>query len=47
MGMMEPVTMAALTLAITAERLAPAPLRVARVAGVAIVVVGVMIIERV
>ena len=44
---MEPVTMTAVTLAITAERLAPAPLRVARVTGVAIVVVGVVMIARV
>lgn len=47
MGMMEPVTMTAVTLAITAERLAPAPFRVARVTGVAIVVVGVAMIARV
>lgn len=40
-GMMNLVAMAAVALAISAERLAPAPLRVARVAGVAIVVVGV------
>jgi predicted metal-binding membrane protein len=46
-GMMDLVAMAAVTLAITAERLAPAPLRVARVAGVAIVVVGVLTIARV
>ena len=43
-GMMDLVAMAAVTLAISAERLAPAPLRVARVAGVAIVVVGVLTI---
>ncbi len=41
-GMMDPVAMAAVTLAISAERLAPAPLRVVRVAGVAIAVVGVL-----
>jgi predicted metal-binding membrane protein len=43
-GMMDLVAMAAVTLAISAERLAPAPLRVARVAGVAIVVTGVLTI---
>jgi predicted metal-binding membrane protein len=43
-GMMDPVAMAAVTLAISAERLAPAPLRVARLSGVAIVVVGVLTI---
>ena len=43
-GMMNLLAMAAVTLAITAERLAPAPLRVARVAGVAIVAVGVLTI---
>jgi len=46
-GMMDLVAMAAVTLAISAERLAPAPLRVALVAGVAIVVVGVLTIARV
>jgi predicted metal-binding membrane protein len=46
-GMMNLLAMAAVTLAISAERLAPAPLRVARVAGVAIVVVGVLTIARV
>jgi predicted metal-binding membrane protein len=45
-GMMDLVAMAAVTLAISAERLAPAPLRVARLAGVAIVVVGVLTIAR-
>ena len=45
-GMMDLVAMAAVTLAISAERLAPVPLRVARVAGVAIVVVGVLTIAR-
>jgi predicted metal-binding membrane protein len=45
-GMMDLVALAAVTLAITAERLAPAPLRVARVAGVAIIVVGVLSIAR-
>jgi predicted metal-binding membrane protein len=43
-GMMNLLAMAAVTLAITAERLAPAPRRVARVVGVAIVVVGVLTI---
>jgi predicted metal-binding membrane protein len=47
MGMMDLVAMAAVTLAIAAERLAPVPLRVARVAGVVIVVVGVLTIVRV
>ncbi len=46
-GMMDLVAMAAVTLAISAERLAPAPLRIARVAGVAIVMVGVLTIARV
>jgi predicted metal-binding membrane protein len=46
-GMMNLVAMAVVTLAISAERLAPAPLRVARVVGVAIVVVGVLTIARV
>ena len=46
-GMMDLVAMAAVTLAISAERLAPAPLRVARVAGVAIVLVAVLTIARV
>ena len=45
-GMMDLVAMAAVTLAISAERLTPAPLRVARVTGVAIVVVGVLTIAR-
>jgi len=43
---MDLVAMAAVTLAISAERLAPAPLRVARLAGVTVVVVGVMTIVR-
>lgn len=46
-GMMDLVAMAAVTLTISAERLAPAPLRVARVAGIAMVVVGVVTIARV
>jgi predicted metal-binding membrane protein len=46
-GMMDLVAMAAVTLAISAERLTPVPLRVARLAGVAIVVVGVLTIARV
>jgi predicted metal-binding membrane protein len=45
-GMTDLVAMTAVTLAISAERLAPVPLRVARVAGVAIVVVGVLTIAR-
>jgi predicted metal-binding membrane protein len=46
-GMMDLVAMAAVTLAISAERLTPVPLRVARAAGVAIVVAGVLTIARV
>jgi predicted metal-binding membrane protein len=46
-GMMDLVAMAAVTLAIAAERLAPFPLRVARVAGVAILVAGVVTIARI
>ena len=46
-GMMDLVAMAAATLAISAERLAPAPLRAAQVAGAAIVVVGVLTIVRI
>jgi predicted metal-binding membrane protein len=46
-GMMDPIAMAAVTLAISAERLAPAPLLVARVAGAAIVVAGMLAIARV
>lgn len=46
-GMMDPMAMAAVTLAITAERLAPAPLRIARAAGVAIVLVGALTIARI
>jgi predicted metal-binding membrane protein len=46
-GMMDLVAMAAVTLAISAERLAPVPLRVARVAGGVIVLVGVLMIVRV
>jgi hypothetical protein len=41
-GMMNPAAMVAATLAISVERLAPAPMRVARAVGVAIVVVGVL-----
>lgn len=40
MGMMHVVVMAALTLAISAERLAAAPLRVARAAGLALALIG-------
>lgn len=45
-GMTNLVAMVAVTLAISAERLAPAPLRVARVAGAAMVVLGVLTIAR-
>ena len=45
-GMMDLVAMAAVTLAITAERLTPAPLRAARVTGVAIIVLGLLTIVR-
>lgn len=45
-GMMNPVAMAAAGLAIGAERLAPAPVRVARVVGAVIVVAGVLTIAR-
>lgn len=43
-GMMHPVAMAAAAIAIAAERLAPAPMRAARVAGVVIAVAGVLTI---
>jgi predicted metal-binding membrane protein len=46
-GMMDPMAMAAVTLAISAERLARAPLRIARAAGVMIVVVGALTIARI
>jgi predicted metal-binding membrane protein len=46
LGMIDLVAMAAVALAISAERLTPVPLQVARVAGVAIVVVGVLTIAR-
>jgi hypothetical protein len=46
-GMMDPVAMAAATLAISAERLTRAPLPIARAAGVAIVAIGVLTIARV
>jgi predicted metal-binding membrane protein len=46
-GMMDLLAMAAVTLAISAERLAPVPLRVARAVGVAILAVGVLTIARV
>jgi predicted metal-binding membrane protein len=45
-GKMDLVAMAAVTVAIAGERWAPASLRVARVAGVAIVAVGVVTIAR-
>lgn len=43
-GMMDPVAMTAVTLAISAERLAPAPMRIPRVTGVAIVLAGLLTI---
>lgn len=46
MGMTDLIAMAAVTIAISGERLAPVPLRVARVAGVAIVMAGVLTIAR-
>lgn len=46
-GMMDLVAMAAVTVAIAAERWGPAPVRVARTAGVAIIVLGVVTIARV
>jgi predicted metal-binding membrane protein len=47
-GVMDLVAMAAVTLAISAERLAPGPLlRVARVTGMALVVLGVLTIARI
>jgi predicted metal-binding membrane protein len=46
-GMMDLAAMAAVTLAISAERLALAPLRVARLVGVAIVAAAVLTITRV
>ena len=45
-GLMEPLAMAAVTLAITTERLAPAPLRVVRLVGVAILLVGMVTVAR-
>jgi hypothetical protein len=45
-GMMDLVAMGAVTFAIAGERLAPAPLRVARAVGVGIVVAGVLTIAR-
>jgi predicted metal-binding membrane protein len=46
-GMMDPMAMAAVTAAISAERLAPAPLRVARVSGWAIIAMGTLTIARI
>jgi predicted metal-binding membrane protein len=46
-GMMNPVAMALVALAITVERLAPAPPWVERLAGLAIVVVGVLTVARI
>jgi predicted metal-binding membrane protein len=45
-GMTDLVAMAAVALAISAERLTPVPLRIARVAGLAIVVAGLLTIAR-
>jgi predicted metal-binding membrane protein len=45
-GMMHPVAMAAAAIAISAERLAPVPVRVARVAGAVLAVAGVLTIAR-
>ena len=46
-GMMDLVAVAAVTLAISAERLAAVPRRVTRVAGMAIIVLGVVAIARI
>lgn len=46
-GMMDLVAMAAVALAISAERLALVPLRVARVTGAVLVVIGVLAIARI
>jgi predicted metal-binding membrane protein len=46
-GMMDLVAMVAVTLAVSAERLAPGPLRIARLSGVAILVLGALTIVRV
>ena len=46
-GLMNLVAMALVTLAITAERLAPAPERVARAAGLTIVMAGVLAVTRI
>ena len=43
-GSMNPIAMAAATLAITAERLSPAPVRVARMSGLAVTAIGVLTI---
>ena len=45
-GMMNPAVMALGTLAISAERLGPAPMRIARAVGVALIVFGVQTIGR-
>jgi predicted metal-binding membrane protein len=45
-GMMNPVVTAAVTLAISAERFAPVPLRIARAVGVVIVLLGAQTIAR-
>jgi len=46
-GMMDLMAAAAVTLVISAERLGPAPVRVARLAGAAIVVAGVVTLARI
>ena len=45
-GMMNVPAMIAVTVAVSAERLAPAPVRIARLSGVAILVVGALMIAR-
>jgi predicted metal-binding membrane protein len=45
-GMIEPLPMAAVTLAITTERLVPTPTRVVRLVGLAILVTGVVTMAR-
>jgi predicted metal-binding membrane protein len=47
LGLMNPVAMVLVTLAITAERLAPAPAVVARAAGLTIVMAGVLAVTRI
>ncbi|HTS89383.1 MAG TPA: DUF2182 domain-containing protein [Gemmatimonadales bacterium] len=45
-GMTNPLAIVAITVAISAERLAPSPIRVARVAGVGVLVVGLLMMLR-